>query len=122
MARNIKILAKDGAHYDGKMYKEGATVVMPDNVADAFKAAGVGEIQSDEPATGSLVDVVNPVVPNADPLNAARLGSLKVDDHPGLVAHADATGAPKRSARVAPDAVTVADTLPDPNKPTKPKS
>lgn len=119
MNRSVKITAPDGAHYDGRTHNEGTIVAMPPDVADRFVAAGKGSIVPDRPADGvamanPLREAVDPLLDHADPAQAARAGSVRVDEHPGLLALNDAghPGVPKRAGRLAP--------VPDPAPPSPP--
>lgn len=120
MARfaKLKITSASGAHYDGRMHAKGDILAIHPDVADRFVAAGKGELLPETALPTYTVDalsgVVYPVVPDADPLHAARAGSLKIDDHPGLVAAVDAglIVAPKRG-RLAPDPAPQSTVEPD---------
>lgn len=104
----------------GTVHREpGYIVSVADGEADQMIAAGAAELSDGKPTPADptsdrhrVPGSVDPIVTNADPLHAARMLGLVAQDHPGLVAHAEATGAPKRAGRMAPDAVAVADTIP----------
>ena len=127
MPRSVKIIHPDGVFYDGKTHEKGVVVALPDDLATLYVASGKGEIlpadQTGPVMTSDkrIVGVVDPLVPNADPLHAARLGGMVIEEHPGLVAHAEATGAPKRAGRMDPAAVAVVEPIPDIKQAVKPK-
>lgn len=122
--KTVKLL-KDGHMIDGVHRKKDDVVLVVDEVANDLVKIGsgevvpAGEIMNDTTAN-RLAEVVTPFKEGDDPLQAARLLSSNVPQHPGLVAHAEATGAPKRQGRMVPDATTVVDVIPDASKAAKP--
>ena len=126
MLRNVKILDKDGVMYLGVHRKEGDVIAVADTVAARFAESGKGEILPLGPRVEPTEDnpyaaAVDPLVENADPLHSARNLGLAVEDHPGLVALADAghPGAPRRTGRVVPGEVST--TTSTDGKPAKAK-
>lgn len=94
--------------YISTHYKPGDAVIVPDEIAADMIRLGQAEDAPDAAAVNAdanpLHDAVDPLVPDADPLHAARALSMKTDQHPGLVALQEATDRPKQG-RVKPTEV-----------------
>ncbi len=104
---------KAGHLIDGVHRNAGDVVLVVDEIATQLLKIGHAEIAPAgpvvNPQANRLADAVNPLVPDADPLHGARALGLQAEDHPGLVALADA-GHPgaQRTGRIRPATSTEA--------------
>jgi hypothetical protein len=80
----------DGVHRTA----DSGPIDVVDEVANSLVQLGHAEVvptglEANIAVTNPYADAVSPLVPDADPLHAARMLGKVIEDHPGLVALAD---------------------------------